>query len=109
MLKKLMGWVRPKPTLPCLNGETPVMLTAQTGNIANTTFLIERGADVNATDLRGFTALHRAAELGHLEMAKSLLNHGARPNMMAEGSSPLSLAEMRKHSEVANLLKAKRS
>lgn len=86
-------------------GETPVMLTAQTGNIANTKFLIARGTDVNAADLRGFTALHRAAERGHVEMARLLLNHGARPEVIAEGSSPLALAELRRHVEVANLLK----
>lgn len=39
--------------------------------------LLERGADPNARQQEGFTALHSAANHGDIEMAKLLLEHGA--------------------------------
>ena len=86
-------------------GETPLMVTAQEGNIASTKFLVERGADVNATDLRGFISLHRAIERGQVEMVKLLLNYGARPDVVAEGYTPLAYAERLGHVEIAKVLK----
>ena len=40
-------------------------------------FLIENGADVNAADNRGCTALMRAAYIGYPELVRTLLDHGA--------------------------------
>ncbi len=41
--------------------------------------LIERGADPNATDARGRTALMGAAGRGQLEMVKLLVSRGVNP------------------------------
>jgi hypothetical protein len=90
-------------------GETPLMITAQGENLANAKFLIERGADVNATDLRGFVSLHRAVELDKLEMVKFLLNQGARADVVAEGYSPLSYAELRGNVEIVHVLRGSRA
>lgn len=56
----------------------PVLhIAAGTGNIATLTALVEAGADVNATDDTGWTALHEAAAFGRLEFVKFLVTVGA--------------------------------
>ena len=42
--------------------------------------LTRRGADLNASDVDGNTALHDAARLGRLPIVQALLQHGANPN-----------------------------
>ena len=44
---------------------------AASGDINRTKYLITHGADVNATDKYGITALHYAATRGPLEIVKS--------------------------------------
>jgi ankyrin repeat protein len=66
--------------------------------------LLEHGADVNARDLRGFTSLHRAAEMGDLDTVRLLLERGASSNPEAGGHTPRSFAEGRGHDEIVALL-----
>lgn len=40
--------------------------------------LLVRGADINATDECGYSALHLAAEHGFLDLVKLLLKYGAK-------------------------------
>lgn len=55
--------------------------------------LLELGADVHASDKRGNTALHKAAAVGNLRTARSLLAHGARIDAVNDdGLSPLAFA-----------------
>lgn len=51
-----------------------------------------RGAKVNLQSNDGRTALHEAAEGGHLEIVNSLLQNGANPFMFAGEYTPLDLA-----------------
>ncbi|MDL2214957.1 ankyrin repeat domain-containing protein [Dysgonomonas sp. OttesenSCG-928-M03] len=67
--------------------------------------LLQHGASVNAKDNRGFTALHRAAEMGKTDLVKNLLEKGADKHIVAEGHTALSLAEGRNHDEIILLLK----
>ena len=67
-------------------------------------FLALHGADVDARDDRGFTSLHRAAELGHVELVRLLLERGAAPAPEAQGHTPRDMAEMRGRTEVVALL-----
>lgn len=50
---------------------------ARNGHLATATWLLERGADVDATGYFGATALHWAAHNGHARMAGWLAERGA--------------------------------
>jgi len=56
---------------------TPLMAAASQGQITVAKQLLQAGADVNAQDDLGTTALIRAAEAGQREMAELLLDAGA--------------------------------
>ena len=65
----------------------------QAGNIKNVQELIDQGVDVNKLDERyGCTALHMAATLGHLEIARVLRTAGARIYAENEHGEPLVFA-----------------
>ena len=81
------------------------MNAVQADRLEQVALLLDRGADVNAKDHRGFTALHRAAELGKMPILDLLLERGATSSTVAEGHTPLSLAVDREHSEVAARLR----
>ncbi|MGB7191009.1 MAG: ankyrin repeat domain-containing protein [Acidobacteriaceae bacterium] len=67
--------------------------------------LLEAGADVNATQAGGFTALHQAAAAGKLEMIALLLESGARRDARCDqGKLPCDYALERGHAAVAELL-----
>ena len=55
--------------------------------------LLEHGADVNARQHGGWTALHAAAQSGDMETTRVLVEHGADVNLRNDaGVSPLVLA-----------------
>jgi ankyrin repeat protein len=61
-------------------------------------FLVEKGADVNAPDLQGWTPLQNAARQRKDQMIKTLIELGADPNRpAADGMTPLVAAAMRDH------------
>uniref|UniRef100_A0A8D8QAU1 Ankyrin-2 n=1 Tax=Cacopsylla melanoneura TaxID=428564 RepID=A0A8D8QAU1_9HEMI len=70
---------------------------------------LDKGADVNIKDKYGFTALHAAAFHRNLEIAKSLLKHGALVNSpltygREEGYTPLYMAIKYKDLNMVELL-----
>jgi ankyrin repeat protein len=68
--------------------------------------LLEHGAEVNAQQQGGWTALHAAAHHGDVAMAKMLLARGADPkDTNGEGKTALDLAVADVHEEVARLLR----
>lgn len=71
-------------------GNTPLILAARkAGNSPTVNRLIERGADVNAANMYGSTALMAAAAAGDMDSVRLLLDAGAdinaRPNMNVDG------------------------
>ncbi|XP_055310888.1 26S proteasome non-ATPase regulatory subunit 10-like [Sitodiplosis mosellana] len=54
-------------------------IAAENGNLADVKKLIEKGADVNATNDFGRTPLHLAAMKGHKVIIDQLLKAGANP------------------------------
>jgi ankyrin repeat protein len=90
-------------------GSTPLILTAVRGSAETARLLIAAGADVNARSLKGNYAkpfvLHYAAEFGHLDVAKLLINNGAViDGRAATGETPLFKAILNSDLEMVELL-----
>jgi ankyrin repeat protein len=87
-------------------GQTALMWAAAENNAAAMTVLIEAGAAVNARSKGGvFTAFLFAVRHGHVAAARVLLDAGARINEpLQDGMSPLVLALMNGHYELASFL-----
>ncbi|OGS96397.1 MAG: hypothetical protein A3H31_02880 [Gallionellales bacterium RIFCSPLOWO2_02_FULL_57_47] len=67
--------------------------------------LLGKGADMNALDRYGQTAIMLAAHAGHRELVEILIAHRANLNTTARfGLSALMLAVVAGHAEVAHLL-----
>lgn len=64
----------------CIHGETVLHFLAVEGFVDGVQFLVASGADVDAVNKFGDTALVDVALLGNREIAEILLNHGANPN-----------------------------
>ncbi|XP_067337026.1 kinase D-interacting substrate of 220 kDa B isoform X1 [Channa argus] len=59
------------------NGQTPLMVAAEQGNVDIVEELIRRGANVNLDDVDCWTALISAAKEGHIEVVRELLENNA--------------------------------
>ncbi|KAF7563361.1 hypothetical protein G7046_g766 [Stylonectria norvegica] len=67
--------------------------------------LTSNGIDINAQDSSRMTALHVACDLGHFQVAASLLITGANPNLRDQnGHTPLTLAAKSRNPELIKLL-----
>lgn len=70
--------------------------------------LVDAGAEVNARQHGGYTALHSAAQHGDTSLVDLLLDHGADPNQATEdGRRPVDFARERGHAEAAARLVAR--
>lgn len=87
--------MRVRPLHSAAAGPDPMMAEA----------LVMMGADVNAVQEVGFTALHAAAHRGNLQLTELLLGAGADPSARTDdGRSPSDLAREAGHGELANRL-----
>ncbi|MCX6593248.1 MAG: ankyrin repeat domain-containing protein [Acidobacteria bacterium] len=76
--------------LAAAQGTTPLMVASGLGWMANHStnapdgwldaakLCVEQGADLNAADSRGYTALHGAAYIGHNDLVTYLVSKGAK-------------------------------
>uniref|UniRef100_A0A665UFP3 Serine/threonine-protein phosphatase 6 regulatory ankyrin repeat subunit C-like n=1 Tax=Echeneis naucrates TaxID=173247 RepID=A0A665UFP3_ECHNA len=86
---------------------TPLMLAALGSHTDCVHILLEKGANADAADKKGFTALHRAM-LGSEDCVSALLEHGASALCRdSQGRTPLHLAASCGHMDLLHsLLKA---
>ena len=76
------------------------------GDAAQVAVLVRQGADPDAADRSGWTALHLAAEAGDAALARLLLDAGAHPDVRSRArGTPLDVAERAGRTEVARLLR----
>lgn len=75
---------------------TPLIYSIAKGNTANVSCLLKNGADVNASDSDGHTALTSAAARGNTEIVKLLVEKGANVNAagVAGGTSAPALIQL---------------
>ena len=88
--------------------DSPVADAAARGDVETVRSLVRQGADVNAAQGDGMTALHWAAEEGSLELAEVLIHAGARVDARTRLGSytPLHLASQWGHVAVVKALLA---
>ena len=88
--------------------DAPVADAAMSGDLGAVRALVRQGADVNASQGDGTTALHWAAQTGNLEMAEVLIAAGARVAAVTRNGNytPLHLASRQGHAEVLRVLMA---
>jgi uncharacterized protein len=67
--------------------------------------LLDRGADVNATDQTGWTPLMEAAAKGRTEVVKTLLAYGADVNARTKKSWTALQVTPKGNTEIVRLLK----
>jgi ankyrin repeat protein len=85
---------------------SPVADAAMRGDIEAVRALLRQGADVNAAQGDGMTALHHAAERGDPAMSEMLVYAGANVGAMTRIGqyTPLHIASLGGHVEVAHIL-----
>lgn len=80
---------------------------AKAGNLPVVESLIKEGANVNAQDIGGFTALTAAVREGHLKVAELLLEKGADPEIRGNyywGETALMMAAQKSRPDLVELL-----
>jgi ankyrin repeat protein len=87
------------------NSCAPLLLAAGEGRLDAVRYLLDQGANVNARDERGRSALTEAAFNGNASVIKELILRGAELNAPSDEGTALDIAINTKHEEAAELLK----
>lgn len=87
------------------NKKSILMYACWVGNTEAVTYLIQKGADVNAQDSGGATALHLAIWKGFTPIALYLLENGASASSLSqEGMTPMDIAVLKENREVISAI-----
>jgi ankyrin repeat protein len=86
--------------------EAPLHFAVIAGKLKAAAYLIDRGADANASDRGGRTPLHQAVSSGIPELVALLLARGARRDVKDDQHfTPLDIADLRENPAVEELLR----
>lgn len=89
--------------------DTAIIEAASDGDAALVAKLIGSGANVNARDRWGWSALSMCGYGGHIEICRILLDHGANlDNVDVDGDTPEKLATNRGHAQIVIMLEEER-
>ncbi|VDI80572.1 palmitoyltransferase ZDHHC13/17 [Mytilus galloprovincialis] len=92
------------------NGEAPLHLACQNGNLQTVQHLIENKAEVNKMSTKNRTALHYACESGNQSVVICLIGNKASLNKKdKDGMTPLHLACERGYYEIVKILVDKKA
>src|SRR5437870_4606856 len=83
----------------------PLFLAASEGKLEAVRYLLDEGADINAREKLGDTALSEATYYGRLDVVKELLFRGADVNAVGKEGTALDIAIKKNYSDIADLLK----
>jgi len=101
----LQGGVQPDVESNCQAKLHPINSAAAARNARAVELLLDHGADVNAAQNGGYTALHSSAHNGDVQTVSLLLDRGADASLAsADGRTPLDMAKLDNHTEVIALL-----
>lgn len=90
------------------SASTLLLYFARTGDARNVRCLLDNGADANAANSAGVTALMSAAGAGRAEVVRVLLEKGAEVNAVAQdGTTAQILASRNGHADIVRLLTGK--
>ena len=84
---------------------SPLFLAAGEGRLNAVQYLLDQGADVNARERGGRTALTEAAFSGSNPVIKELILRGADVNAVSDAGTALDVATQANHAPVIDLLK----
>ncbi len=87
------------------NVNHPLHAAAANRQVALCKLLLDHGADIEAPQEGGYTAMHEAAQNGDIPLITLLLERGANVNPRVAGKTPLNLALEARRQEAADLLR----
>ena len=87
------------------SGPATIQESARLDDTSSLTRQLNAGANINARDYAGYTALHWAAYADHLDAARILVQHGANLEAIENGGlTPLEVAACYFHPDIAQFL-----
>ena len=96
----------PQSRLNLYNSNTALILAAQSGNLLTVKYLYENGANIDAQNAFGSSALYWSALFGHFEIVQYLQENGADVNLRdMSQQTALMVAERWDHTQIAEFLR----